>query len=126
MRLILTYCTLLFPFLVFSQTFTKDDFLKSFAKADIKQKVILTSKLNNAQLDEVYSEIQDTLLAVKQKVYNKTTSNEAKFLFDIIDARIEENNHQYHKSIFVLENGLRFHAQSLSDSLSVFKMLLIL
>lgn len=120
---ILTYCSLLFPFLVLSQTFKKDSFLKSFAEADIKQKVILTSKLNNDQLQSVYAEIKDTLLVVKQKVYNKTTSNEAKYLFDIIDARVEENNHQYHKSIFLLENGLRFHAQSLSDSLSIFKML---
>jgi two-component sensor histidine kinase len=123
LRNILTYAFLALPFLVLSQAFSKDSFLKSFAEADIKQKVILTSKLNNAQLEEVYPDILDTLLAVKQKVYNKTTSNEAKFLFDIIDARVQENNHQYHKSIFVLENGLRFHSQNLSDSLSVFKML---
>ncbi len=109
--------------MVFQQTFSKDSFIKAFNDADIKQKVILTSKLNNEQLQSVYAEIQDTLLDVKQKVYNKTTSNEAKYLFDIIDARVEENNHQYHKSIFVLENGLRFHAQSLSDSLNIFKML---
>lgn len=97
--------------------------MKSFGAADIKQKVILTSKLSNEQLQEVYPEIKDTLIAIKQKVYYKTVSNEAKFLFDIIDARIEENDHQYHKAIFILENGLRFHAQNLNDSLSVFRML---
>jgi two-component sensor histidine kinase len=123
LRLILTYSLLLFTFLGFSQTFDKDAFLKSFAKADIKQKIILTSKLRMEQLEAVYPDIKDTLIAVKQKVYNKTSSNEAKFLIDVIDARVETNDHQYHKAIFILENGLRFHAQNLNDSLSVFAML---
>lgn len=109
--------------MVFTQTFNKDVFIKEFNGADIKQRVILTSKLTGDQLQEVYSAIKDTLVSIKQKVYYKTISNEAKFLFDIIDARVETNNHQYHKAIFVLENGLRFHAQNLNDSLTVLKML---
>ncbi len=123
MRQILTYILLAFTFPVLSQSFSKDSFLKSFNEADIKQRVIITSKLSADQLAEVYPFIKDTLLLVKQKVYYKTVSNEAKFLFDIIDARVETNNHQYHKSIFVLENGLRFHAQNLNDSLTVLAML---
>lgn len=124
MRLLLTYVLLLFSFWVFPQGFVdKETFLKSFNEADIKQRVILTSKLSAGELEMVYPEIKDTLLSIKQKVYYKTVSNEAKFLFDLIDARVESNNHQYHKAIFVLENGLRFHAQNLSDSLAVFGML---
>ncbi|MBK7668170.1 MAG: hypothetical protein IPJ32_13055 [Sphingobacteriaceae bacterium] len=109
--------------MVFTQTFNKDAFIKSFNEADIKHKVILTSKLTADQLQEVYPNIKDTLVTIKQKVYYKTVSNEAKFLFDLIDARVETNNHQHHKSIFVLENGLRFHAQNLNDSLVVLGML---
>ncbi len=109
--------------MVFTQTFNKDTFIKEFNEADIKQRVILTSKLSGDQLQEVYSAIKDTLVNIKQKVYYKTVSNEAKFLFDVIDARVETNNHQYHKAIFVLENGLRFHAQNLNDSLVVLGML---
>lgn len=123
MRLKLIYSLLLIPFLVFTQEYSQDAFLKAFYSADIKQRVILTSKLSNDQLAEVYPSIKDTLLGIKQKVYYKTVSNEAKFLFDIIDARAEVNNHQYHKSIFVLENGLRFHAQNLNDSLMALNML---
>lgn len=123
MRTNLIYLFLALPFWIFTQTFSKDSFLKSFNEADIKQRVIITSKLSAEQLDEVYPFIKDTLISVKQKVYYKTISNEAKFLFDIIDARVETNNHQYHKSIFVLENGLRFHAQNLNDSLIVLGML---
>ncbi|HWY11483.1 MAG TPA: histidine kinase dimerization/phosphoacceptor domain -containing protein [Bacteroidia bacterium] len=123
MRQILVYIFIAFPFLVFTQTFTKDAFIKSFNEADLRQKVILTSNLSNEQLEKVYPFIKDTLVTIKQRVYYKTVSNEAKFLFDIIDARVEVNNRQYHKSIFVLENGLRFHAQNLQDSLTVFRML---
>ncbi len=107
----------------FTQTFTKDAFIKSFNEADVKQKVILTANLTVVQLEEVYPFIKDTLVTIKQRVYYKTVSNEAKFLFDIIDARVEVNNRQYSKSIFVLENGLRFHTQNLKDSLTVFGML---
>src|SRR5438067_719533 len=114
LRKILVYIFIAFPFLVFTQTFTKDSFIKSFNEADVKQKVILTSNLSGAQLEEVYPFIKDTLVTIKQRVYYKTISNEAKFLFDIIDARVEVNNRQYHKSIFILENGLRFHAQNLN------------
>lgn len=117
------YLFIFIPLLVFTQTFNKDAFIKSFNEADIKQKVILTSKLDNNQLEEVYPFIKDTLITIKKRIYYKTSSNEAKFLFDIIDARVEVNNRQYHKSIFVLENGLRFHAQNLNDSLIVFGML---
>jgi two-component sensor histidine kinase len=123
LRQILVYIFIAFPFLVFTQTFTKDAFIKSFNEADLRQKVILTSNLSNEQLEKVYPFIKDTLVTIKQRVYYKTVSNEAKFLFDIIDARVEVNNRQYHKSIFVLENGLRFHAQNLQDSLTVFRML---
>jgi two-component sensor histidine kinase len=123
LRQILTHILFILPFWVFPQGFSKDGFLKSFNDADIKQRVILTSKLNGDELESVYQEIKDTLISIKQKVYYKTVSNEAKFLFDLIDARVETNNRQYHKTIFVLENGLRFHAQNLDDSLVVFRML---
>lgn len=123
LRQILIYVFLSFPFWGLSQSFNKDSFIKAFNEADIKQRVIITAKLNADQLAEVYSSIKDTLISVKQKVYYKTVSNEAKFLFDLIDARVETNNHQYHKSIFVLENGLRFHTQNLSDSLTVLSLL---
>ena len=123
LRQILIITFLVLPFLVFTQTYTKDAFIKSFNEADIKHKVILTSKLTADQLQEVYPNIKDTLVTIKQKVYYKTVSNEAKFLFDLIDARVETNNHQYHKAIFVLENGLRFHSQNLNDSLIVLGML---
>lgn len=124
MRLLLIYVLLLISFWVFPQNFIdKETFLKSFNQADIKQRVILTAKLSPDELEMVYPDIKDTLLSIKQKVYYKTVSNEAKFLFDLIDARVESNAHQYHKAIFVLENGLRFHAQNLSDSLDVFRML---
>jgi two-component sensor histidine kinase len=123
LRQILITTFLVLPFLVFTQTYTKDAFIKSFNEADIKQRVILASRLTADQLQEVYPNIKDTLVTIKQKIYYKTVSNEAKFLFDLIDARVEINNRQYHKSIFILENGLRFHTQNLNDSLTALNML---
>jgi two-component system, sensor histidine kinase PdtaS len=116
------YFILIFPFWAHSQ-FNKEDFIKLFNAADLKQKVVMTSTLSSGDLETVYPFIKDTLLSIKQKVYYKTVSNEAKYLFDIIDARVEENNHQYHKSVFILENGLRFHTQNLNDSLTILGML---
>lgn len=83
----------------------------------------MTSKLNTKELALVYPMIKDSLIFIKKKVYYNTISTEAKFLFDIIDARIEVNNRQNHKAIFILENSLRFHTQKLSDSLSVLTLL---
>lgn len=123
MRLLLVYIFLFFTTLLDAQSFNKDSFVVAFNKADIKEKVIMTSKLTKENLATVYPLIKDSLVVLKQKVYYNTISNEAKFLFDIIDARIETNNHKYHKAIFVLENSLRFHAQNLEDSLSVLNLL---
>lgn len=89
----------------------------------MKNKVVMTSKLSSGDLELVYPEIKDTLLSIKERVYYKTVSNEAKFLFDLIDARAQVNERQFHKSVFILENGLRFHAQNLEDSLVCFRML---
>jgi len=117
------YILLLFPCIVFSQAFKPDSFVEAFNKADIKQKVFMSSKLNSENLALVYPIIKDSLALIKKKVYYNTISNEAKFLFDIIDARIEVNNRQSHKAIYILENSLRFHTQKLEDSLSILTLL---
>lgn len=83
----------------------------------------MTAKIKTDQLSEVYPYIKDSLRVIKQKVYYNTISTEARFLFDIIDARIETNEHRHHKAIFILENSLRFHTQNLQDSLSVLALL---
>lgn len=114
---------LLFPLLGFSQNFNKDSFVIEFNKADLKQKVHMAFELKTEDLAAVYPLIKDSLVQLKQKVYYNTNSNEAKFYFDIIDARIEANKMEHHKAIFVLENSLRFHAQGLQDSLTVLNIL---
>ncbi len=80
-------------------------------------------KLPPEQLIQVYPDIKDTLTLLKKKVYYKTISNEAKFLFDVIDARIETANLQHHKAIYILENSLRFHVENFNDSLTVLNLL---
>ena len=79
--------------------------------------------LGPEQLMQVYPDIKDTLTLLKKKVYYKTISNEAKYLFDVIDARVETANMQHHKAIYILENSLRFHVQTFDDSLTVLNLL---
>ena len=107
----------------FAQTFFADSFLLKFNVADFKTQVKITADLGADQLAQVYPQIRDTLLNIKKRVYYKTNSNEAKFLFDLIDARNENNNNQYHKTVFLLENSLRFHTKTFEDSLNIFALL---
>jgi two-component system, sensor histidine kinase PdtaS len=111
------------PAFFFAQEFNKEAFVKQFNTADFKEKVKLVSELGTDELAQVYPMIKDSLLRIKQRVYYKTSSNEAKFLFDLIDARREINDRQYHKTIFLLENSLRFHTKDLNDSVKVFALL---
>lgn len=122
MRFLIIYFLLLTGSLS-SQTFLADSFVSGFNRADIKQKVIMCAKLSASNLHKVYPLIKDSLQSIKNKVYFSTTSNEAKYLFDIIDARIESENHQPHKAIYILENSLRFHTRTLDDSLAVLSLL---
>ena len=113
----------IYSFSLFGQTFYKDSFIKRFNAADFKAKVKLAADLSSDHLAEVYPQIKDSLLSIKKRVYYKTNSNEAKYLFDLIDARNENNNNQYHKSVFLLENSLRFHTKTFEDSLNIFAIL---
>jgi two-component sensor histidine kinase len=123
LRTNILYFLLLFPVWAFPQAFNIDEFIQQFNTADMKKKVVMTAALNEGDLEAAYPFIKDSLLNIKQRVYYKTVSNEAKYLFDIIDAKVEANEHQYHKAVFILENGLRFHAQNLNDSLNILGML---
>ncbi len=107
-----------------SQTFNKDSFIKSFNSADLKNKVKMTAELSAENLGEAYPLIKDSLELIKEKVRYRTTSTEAKFLFDLIDARLELNARQTQKAIFTLEKSLRFNTQNLSDSLKLLPLLL--
>lgn len=83
----------------------------------------MSSKIKAHELNEAFPFIKDSLEAIKKKVYYSTRSDEAKYLFDIIDARIESENHRHHKAIYILENSLRFHSRSLNDSLEILSLL---
>lgn len=121
----LTYYTLLVLLspVLRAQEFNKTNFLTTFNNADFKEKVQLAAHLSADELAQVYPDIKDSLLSIKKRVYYRTNSNEAKFLFDIIDANRDINDRQYHKAIYILENSLRFHTQNLYDSLRVFNLL---
>ncbi|MGZ4086690.1 MAG: tetratricopeptide repeat-containing sensor histidine kinase [Bacteroidia bacterium] len=105
------------------QQFEKGKFLQQFDAAGFKEKVRMAADLKTEELGEVYPAIKDSLYFIKKRVYYRTNSNEAKFLFDLIDAKHESGLHQYHKTVFILENGLRFHTKDLADSVKTFELL---
>lgn len=95
----------------------QQEFLKNFNKADFKEKVRLVSSVGYAEIKEIYPLIEDTLNKIKQKVYNNTTSSEAKFLFEKIEASKAVYFNQLAKGVFILENALNNHARDIHDSL---------
>lgn len=103
--------------------FDKGKFLNSFYKAGIKEKVRLAASIETADLKVVYPQIKDTLQKIKQLIYSKSESREAKFLIDLIEARNEFNSKNYTKCAFIIENSLQNHASNINDSIRAYALL---
>jgi len=92
-------------------------FLKQFYEADFKEKVRLVSSFEYSQIKDVYPLIEDTLEKIRKKVYSNTSSNEAKFLFEKIEANKAFDNNRFSRATYLLEAALNNHARNLIDSL---------
>lgn len=116
-----------FLFLIVSVTFISqnktDKFYSAFEKASIKQKVQLTAQLGFSDLKQVYPTIKDTLEKIKKLIYYKSQNREARFLFDIIEANVEQGNKNYSKAVFLAETSLQNHASNINDSLLCYSIL---
>ncbi len=111
------------PFGFLAQDINRDSLVQKFNGANLKDKVKMVADLSPVALSQVYQYIKDSLNEIKKKVYTRSNSNEAKYLFDLIEAKREFELHQYHKTVFLLENGLRFHTKDLADSAKAFDLL---
>ncbi len=98
--------------------FDKNAFLNKFKEADYKEKVRLVANTNFNDIKEIYPQIKDTLEKIKKYVYTHTSSNEAKFLFDIIEAKISKHNGQFSKCIAIINNSLHYHCDNINDSIT--------
>lgn len=107
---------LLISVVALSQT-ENEKTINKFYSLDIKGKVKFAAALPSNNLKEIYPRIKDTLEHLKKLIYYKSSSNEGRMLFDIIDARLAEGNQNYSKAIFILKNGMQNHASNLHDSL---------
>ncbi len=117
--LIFIFC---FASSVFAQ-FDTNKFLKDFNEADRKGKVKLAAGINFKQLSEVYPEIKDTLDLIRRKIFSNSSSKEAKFLFDKIDANLYIGNTQYSKAAILMESCLSSHVRDVHDSLYCYAVL---
>ena len=98
-------------------------FLNDFNKASLKDKVRMVANTHFENIKDIYPQIKDTLDVLKRLVYDNTESKEAKFLFDIIETNQAVYNTNYAKAIFILENCLDNHAQTVADSLRCLSLL---
>jgi two-component sensor histidine kinase/tetratricopeptide (TPR) repeat protein len=114
---LLTYLIVFFSLSNLFAQFDKDAFLKQFYKSDYKEKVRLVANIDFNDIKDIYPQIKDTLDKIKKFVYTQTSSNEAKFLFDLIEAKEAMYNAQFPKCISILNNALQYHCDNINDSL---------
>ncbi|MBA3665117.1 MAG: sensor histidine kinase [Bacteroidetes bacterium] len=98
-------------------------FYSDFSKASVKHKVEITARLNVNELKEVYPTIKDTLEKIKNLSYYKSQNKQARFLFDIIEANLEQGKKNYVKAVFIAEAGLQNRATNIDDSLLCYSIL---
>ena len=103
----------------------KAKFQKDFFEASARTKVRLVAAIPHSELREVYPYIRDTLDKIKKNIYQHPTNNnkDLKFLFDKIEAKKELFEQNYGKTIFILENALRYTASNIDDTLTCLSML---
>lgn len=85
-RYLITYLVLFLSSIIYAD-FDKNEFLKKFNELNYKEKVQLIANTDFNDLKDIYPQIKDTLERIKKLVYTQTNSNEAKFLFDLIEAK---------------------------------------
>ncbi len=102
---------------------SKTVFLREFEESDVKNKVRMVAEAEFSDIKDIYPRLSDSLARIKERVYNNTSSNEARFLFDKIEAKQELYFKRYANATVVLETALSNHAQNIFDSLFCFRQL---
>jgi two-component sensor histidine kinase len=98
-------------------------FISDFSKANARHKIELTAQLSPGDLKEVYPKIKDTIDAIKKRVYDPAENKQARFLFDIIEANLEQANKNYARAVFLAETNLHTNAATIDDSLMCYSIL---
>jgi two-component sensor histidine kinase/tetratricopeptide (TPR) repeat protein len=111
-----------FNFVLFGQT-NKAIFLKEFESADVKGKVKMVAEAEFSDIKDIYPRINDTLEAIKSRIYKTSSSNEARFLFDKIEAKQELYFKRHANAAVILETALSNHSQNIFDSLYCYRQL---
>ncbi|MCE3227651.1 MAG: histidine kinase [Bacteroidetes bacterium] len=83
----------------------------------------MVTELSSGELAIVYPNIKDTLEHIKRTVYYKAANGEMRFLFDVIEANLEQSKKNYAKAVFLAENSLQNHASNINDSLMCYSIL---
>ena len=117
MRSVCLVITFIILHLIFYAQKPAAGFLREFEQSDLKGKVRMTAYAEFSDIESVYPKISDTLEKIKQRIYESTKSNEAKFLFDRIEANRELHYKRFATAAVILETALSNHAGNITDSL---------
>ncbi len=113
---------IVFCFLMQGQI-NKAVFLEEFNKANSKDKVKMVANADFSDIKEIYGKISDTLDRIKDRVYKNSKSDEAKFLFALIEAKQAIYFKKYNAAALTLENSLSIHSRNGIDSLRCYGQL---
>ncbi len=118
------FITIVLSLHIKAQDSTQVQFLKQFKKSNYKEKVRLVASKDLTTINIIFPEVRDSLETIRKKVYSNTSSKEAKFLFDIIDAKVElEIKKNPARCYLILNYAIQKNAQNIDDSLTAMVMM---
>lgn len=101
----------------------KKAFCDEFYQSSIKKQIRLAADLPTEKLKDYYPLIKDTLEKAKSLIYSKSSSQEARLMVDIIDAKLEVGKKNYAKAVYILGNGMQYRSSNLHDSLRCYSLM---
>ena len=101
----------------------KKEFCDEFYRSSIKKQISLAANLSAEKLKDYYPLIKDTLEKAKMLIYSKSSSQEARLMVDIIDAKLEVTKKNYAKAVYILGNAMQFRSTDLDDSLRCYSLM---
>lgn len=121
-RNIFIFILFLFSFIHRGQN-EKKAFCDEFYSSSVKKQISLAANLSIENLKDYYPLIKDTLEKAKMLVYSKSSSQQARLMVDIIDAKLEVSKKNYAKAVYLLGNGMQYRSTNLYDSLRCYSLM---
>jgi two-component sensor histidine kinase len=100
-----------------------EEFLSRFPTRDLRGKIVMLASLSPDSLQKLYPVVKDSLESLRKQVYEKSSSREARFFLDVIDANLARSDKNYAKAVYIINNTLSSYASNVADSLRCYVIL---